>query len=95
MLINKTTIPINWISSPLRGNIAKLNVVPNAGINRLTNVKEHTGHPAPNKLITEVKIPVPDSLLYFLISLNLNITNAKFIPNNKAKINVANKLKNA
>ena len=63
MLINKITIPSNCISNPLNGSIAKLNVVPIAGIKKLIMLKEQTGHPAENKLIMLVNIPVPDSLL--------------------------------
>ena len=88
MLIINNKIPSNCISNPLNGNIAKENVTLIPGIKKLKIVNEQTGHPAENKLNTEVKMPVPDSLLYFLTSLNLNIIKAKLIPNNKARIKV-------
>ena len=88
MLINNKIIPNNWISSPLNGSMAKEKVMLNPGIKKLKIVNEHTGQPAENKLKILVKIPVPDSLLYFLISLNLNIINARLIPNNNARIKV-------
>ena len=63
MLIKSITIPINCISNPLKGNIAKEIVVPIAGIKKLMIPKEQTGQPAENKLNIKAKIPVPDSLL--------------------------------
>ncbi len=63
------------------------------GINKVKIENEQTGHPAENKLNTLVNIPVPDSLLYFLISLNLNMINNKLIPNNSARIKVNKILK--
>ena len=71
MLNRSNIIPNNCISNPLNGKIANEKLVVNPGIIKLIIVNEQTGHPAENKLNIEVKIPVPDSLLYFLISLNL------------------------
>ncbi len=88
ILIKSNIIPSSCISKPLKGKIAKVNAVLNPGIKKLKIVKEQTGQPAENKLKTEVKIPVPDSLLYFLTSLNLKIINTKFIPNSKANVKV-------
>jgi len=88
MLIKSTIIPSNWISSPLNGKMAKENPANIPGRNKVNIDNEHTGQPAENKLIIPVKMPVPDSLLYFLISLNLNIIKVKFIPNKKDKIKV-------
>ena len=88
MLINSNNIPNNCISKPLNGNIAKVNVTLIPGIKKLNIVNEHTGQPAENKLKMLVKMPVPDSLLSFLTSLNLNIIKARLIPNNKARIKV-------
>ena len=68
--------------------MAKEKVMLNPGIKKLKIVNEQTGQPAENKLKILVNIPVPDSLLYFLISLNLNIIKVKFIPNKKDKIKV-------
>ena len=90
MLINKSNMPNNCISNPLNGKIAREKVTLNPGIKKLKIVKEQTGQPAENKLKMLVNIPVPDSLLYFLISLNLNKINMRLIPNNNAKINVNN-----
>lgn len=88
MPINNNNIPNNWISKPLNGRIAKEKVALKPGIKKLKIVNEHTGQPAENKLNTLVNIPVPDSLLYFLISLNLNIIKLKLIPNKNDKIMV-------
>lgn len=88
MLIKSNIIPSNCISKPLNGNMAKEKVTLIPGIKKLKIVNEHTGQPAENKLKILAKIPVPDSLLYFLISLNLNIINNKLIPNNNANIKV-------
>ena len=90
MLMISNKIPSNCISNPLNGRIAKEKVTLNPGIKKLKIVNEHTGQPAENKLKMLVNIPVPDSLLYFLISLNLNKINMRLIPNNNAKINVNN-----
>ena len=71
MLINKRIIPKNCISNPLNGNITNETPANILGSNKVKIDKEHTGQPAESKLNTLVNIPVPDSLLYFLISLNL------------------------
>ena len=71
MLINNKIIPKNCISNPLNGSIANEIPAKTPGSSKVNIDNEHTGHPAENRLNTLVKIPVPDSLLYFLISLNL------------------------
>ena len=71
MLINNNKIPKNCISNPLNGNITNETPANILGSNKVKIDKEHTGQPAENKLNALVNIPVPDSLLYFLISLNL------------------------
>ena len=93
MLINKSNMPNNCISNPLNGKIAREKVTLNPGIKKLKIVKEQTGQPAENKLKMLVNIPVPDSLLYFLISLNLNKINARLMPNKNTKIKVNNMFK--